>query len=60
MGMVVPGLGGGELVLFSVIKMVPCLEAGFIVACLHRGLLEHISNVVNSHQSRLTFQGENC
>lgn len=42
----------GELVLFSVIKMVPCLEAGFIVACLHRGLLEHISNVVNSHQSQ--------
>lgn len=39
----------GELVLFLVVKMVPCLEARFTVACLHRGLLEHISNIVNSH-----------
>ena len=43
--MMVPELGH-ELGLFSKIKVVACLKAGFIGACLHCGLLEHISNVI--------------
>lgn len=52
--MVVPELGH-ELGLLSKIKVVACLEAGFTGAHRHCGLLEHISNVIDSHQSYLTF-----
>lgn len=57
--MVVPELGN-ELDLFLKIKVVACLEAGFTVAHCHCELLEHISNVIDSHPRYLTFSGENC
>lgn len=57
--LMVPVLGD-ELGLSLMTKVGACLEARFPVVCIHCELLEYILSVVSSHQSYLTFQGENC